>query len=639
MNYPIFGTCFALRAVVRRRSFAALAASSLVLGSAGRAQASGWLSSGAFAPIEQRIALAVGPTRSTVWTSLRFDAASGPVGVIVPAPPGASVDWSSDAWFEALEVATAPRVFPPEGVTGTCPGEEPLDPFHIAGSTEHFAALGPDEVVVLEDAAAVGAWAEAHSLGLSPGLAASLGQITGQRFISARFSPGGGVALTPTLRVVLPGGPSMLPLALTRAAPDVGANPDLIVTTWVIGPGLAAIEGSVVTPVPPANIVWNAANATSRYADARAETLSEAGPLAAVLECASHEALSNNISIAEGTASIDGVITAFFERAAGYGSGLPDPAPCVAQAAAMLATEAPVAASCPRADLGVVGGVADCVETTAAGETDPETLRCGEGADDLAVALSGQVPVAAWLTRHSLLVAAGSSGSALTVTFPGGAAMTPVLRAESVDLSECGGSGGGSGTTSTGPSGGPTGTTSSGTSSSGTSGGGTNVPTYREPVVVPGCDCGSTADTADGYYETAPYEETTEGDSQNEDGCGSDTTDTTTDDDDGCSGDTTETGDSAETSGYDYQNEDDCGSDTTDTTSGSDGCSSDSSGSSSGDSCGSDSKDSGCAVAKSRRRRTPKLSLMTFCAAVVLAPLRRARRSRRFKRTADPEAK
>jgi Uncharacterized protein conserved in bacteria (DUF2330) len=654
----IDGMRLATRAAVLRR-FAALAAGSLVLGSSGPAHAFGWLSSGQLTPIEHRVALSVGPSRTTVWTSLRLEAAAGPVGVVIPAPPGASVDWSSDAWLEALEVASAPRVFPPDGSDGACPRQEPVDPFHIAGSVEHVATLGPDEVVILPDAAEVALWAATNGLVLTPELAASLEQLAGPRFISARFSPTGGVVVTPTLRVVLPGGPSALPLALTRAAPDEPSAPDLLVTTWVIGPGLAQIEGSELTDVPPASIAWLAASGTSTYAEARAEALAAAGPTAVVLECASHEALSNNVPIDDGTASIDGVITTFFERAAGYGDGLADPAPCVAQAASALASGAPVAQSCPRADLGVIDGTDDCVEATTGGETDPATLRCGDGADDLAVALSGQSPAEAWLTRHSLLIAAGSSGALLGVTFPGGTSVSPLFEAGVMDLSDCDGPTTSSSTTTTTTSTGNSGSTSmasgfpvsassGGTSSGDSSGGGYGG--YYGPYPG-GCDCGGTVDTYDPGYvetdtETESDTETSGYDYQNEDDCDGDTTDTAQSSDDGCSGDTSDTGTE---SGYDYQNEDACSGDTTDTSS-SDGCSGDSSGGggssssgcasdssgSSSDGCksdtGSSSSASSCSVAKGRRR-SPKVSLMTFCAALVLAPLRRVLRKKRARKS------
>ena len=52
--------------------------------------ASAWLSGGATAPIEQRVAIAVAPERVTLWTSLRLNSQPGAIGVVVPVPPGAA---------------------------------------------------------------------------------------------------------------------------------------------------------------------------------------------------------------------------------------------------------------------------------------------------------------------------------------------------------------------------------------------------------------------------------------------------------------------------------------------------------------------------------------------------------------------
>ena len=110
------GTPLANCPAMLRRTLATASVLGVLLSGAGRAEAGpAWLASSSLTPVEQRIAVSVGPQRTTLWTSLRFEAAGGIVGVVVPAPPGASLDWSSDAWMEALEVATAPRIFPPLG--------------------------------------------------------------------------------------------------------------------------------------------------------------------------------------------------------------------------------------------------------------------------------------------------------------------------------------------------------------------------------------------------------------------------------------------------------------------------------------------------------------------------------------------
>ncbi|HSN99820.1 MAG TPA: hypothetical protein VLS89_16100, partial [Candidatus Nanopelagicales bacterium] len=109
-----------------RRAWTGFSAAAVACGmlSGGWAHAFGTLSSGEAAPLEQRVALAVGPDRTTLWTSVRVSSSGpgGALGIVAPAAPGAALDWSSSAWFEALEVATAPRVLaPPLECGGTAP--------------------------------------------------------------------------------------------------------------------------------------------------------------------------------------------------------------------------------------------------------------------------------------------------------------------------------------------------------------------------------------------------------------------------------------------------------------------------------------------------------------------------------------
>ncbi|MEJ7728261.1 MAG: DUF2330 domain-containing protein [Polyangiaceae bacterium] len=403
------------------------------------ARAGGWLAGSGSEPIEQRVAVAVTPTRTTVWTSVRLTAPAGPVAIVVPAAPGASLDVSSDAWFEALEVATAPRVFPPDGASPWCPGEDgEAHPFHVAGDLDHQASAALGEVVVLPDAASVGTWATEHGFTVSPAVAQALGSMSGVRFVVAQLTSGGVEMVTPTLRVVSTGA-AALPLALTAAG-----NNDLRVTTWLLGAGRAKLGGTTVVSLDPASLEWNASDATSNLDEARLLAL-QGVPSAALVEAASHAALSQNVAIADGTSAIDGVAGTFFERAAAYAEIGADPAACTTQAAIALASSAPVGTGCPRADLGVVDGVESCEEAAVRGQTAPAALRCGTLADDLAVALSGAVPADIWLTRASVLVPAGGVGTPYAVSFADAAEIDPVLTAEAIDVSDCEAGEGGSG--------------------------------------------------------------------------------------------------------------------------------------------------------------------------------------------------
>ena len=566
-----------------------------------QAGAVGTLTSGGGSPVEQRVALSIGPDRTTLWTSVRVDAAAGPVAIIAPAAPGASLDWSSAAWFEALEDATAPRIVAP---ALDCRGRRPAAKVDVAGELGHEVPLAAGGVAVLADAAAVAAWAQENGLSLSPELQGALEGLAGQRFVAARFDAPAGTALTPTLRIVSPAPVAELPLVLTRAGDE-----DLLITTWVLGRGRARLDGALLAAINPADLTFNAGTGSSTYSAARARALGGAGYGAALVEAAGHGALAGLTPIWETGEVIPGVADAYFDRAAGYGDGLAG-APCIDQATAALAGAAPVAASCPRAALGVVDGSAACAETVDAGQTDPEALRCGPGADDLAVALSGQAPNDAWITRQSMILRAGSAGARGTVSLPGGPEVSPIVGASALAC---------------------------------------DVPVRRVPSS--GCSCSGTEDTITiGVIEiiiTGDEEEPPPDSYYQEEDCEGDPAETyesdsyegeTSEDDSGCSGDSSDTGDTSDTgdggSGGDETSDsgdsgdDGCGSDTTETTESTETT----------ETTESDSGGSDCSVSSPRRRVTRlRLSPLALGALMLLAPLRRALRPRR--RPREPGAR
>src|SRR5262249_49656488 len=145
---PGFGTPIADEALMLRRATLVVSFLGAFGTSSPRAWAAGaWISGGSLTPTEQRVAVAAGPARPApprVGAALHVAAAGGPVGLVVPAPPGASPDLSSGAWFEALEVRTAPPIFPPTGASPFCPGKSGSPTvFEIAGQISHMKSLAP----------------------------------------------------------------------------------------------------------------------------------------------------------------------------------------------------------------------------------------------------------------------------------------------------------------------------------------------------------------------------------------------------------------------------------------------------------------------------------------------------------------
>jgi hypothetical protein len=84
-----------------------------------------WLSTNVFTPSEVRVAIAASPNRTTLWTSLSFAAFDTTLALVLPVPSGTMVDVSPDAWFDALDQATAPRIYGPTAGTVCSDGSTP----------------------------------------------------------------------------------------------------------------------------------------------------------------------------------------------------------------------------------------------------------------------------------------------------------------------------------------------------------------------------------------------------------------------------------------------------------------------------------------------------------------------------------
>ena len=233
------------------------------------AHGTGSLSSGSHTPLEQRVALSIGPSRTTLWTQLRVSTQAGPFAIVLPAADGASLDWTDDAWFEALDMATAPRVQPPSGAVAACPGESPpADPIHLVGNPLHVDPIAAVEVVVLDDADAVASWALSNSMMVTVALYDSMVTLGATRFVAARFDAPNADVVTPALRVSGPAISSVLPLVLSHA----DASSDLLVTSWTIAQGRAALDGPAAS-LDDAQLSYDAANATTNYIGVRSSAL------------------------------------------------------------------------------------------------------------------------------------------------------------------------------------------------------------------------------------------------------------------------------------------------------------------------------------------------------------------------------
>src|SRR3954468_259400 len=60
-----------------------------------------------------RMALSISPDASVLWDQVKYAGSPAEFAWVLPVMPGARLEVASDAWFEALDAATAVRLSPP----------------------------------------------------------------------------------------------------------------------------------------------------------------------------------------------------------------------------------------------------------------------------------------------------------------------------------------------------------------------------------------------------------------------------------------------------------------------------------------------------------------------------------------------
>jgi hypothetical protein len=370
---------------------------------------------------EVRFAESGSGARTVRWASLRVVGNATAFAWIVPVTGGALVDASSDAWMEALEAASAPRVVPP-AQSPPCGQVGGID---VEGDLNRVATVAPTSIALAPDSASLAAVLAMWGLSPTPQVSAALGAAAtpGTSFVVLGFANPPVDMVTRTVRVV-DSSPSDVSLSLVQ-----GAAPATIVTAYVFSPAGVAIAGGAPRGFDPGSILWTGYG-TSNYSALAAASLYSA-PGSWLVDTSGHQVLFDSTTIPGGEI-IAGLDAAYFSRAASYGD-LPDSTTCLQGAARDALATTPVAAACPAGALATIG-VDGCQEKVGTGEVDPSTLRCGGIADDLAIALSGLTPATAWLTRARRVIPADSFGSNTSVQSPATAA-GPVYFASGYALS------------------------------------------------------------------------------------------------------------------------------------------------------------------------------------------------------------
>lgn len=551
------------------------------------------------ATLQIRVAMAPSQAHTARWFSVRVRSSSGRVAWVVPLLPGTAMDPVNDAWFDALEQATAPRIVAPaesgQAICGSALAE------NTAGLP--LRSVPPSEVAVLTSIAALRRFVSDQGFQLP---SAQLEQLTASEnveYLALIYTSPAAEFWTETLRVV--SAPGSAARALTGLLHD--AEEPAVVTLFSFGAGRARFAAASELTAPQLSATWLRATSSSDYLFRRDTHLNDAS--AFVLESCEagsiHEERTLAVSSDAGPEPVvvaPSLVRGYFERAREARVTLESTRSCeerVETARHRGEGGARVGTLCAPGILALRPASAPCVDAVRTGEITPEVLRCG-AADDLAFALTGLNPSSARLSRHVTRVHT-ASGADFTPSFVAGAEVPSLWFAQGSDGALCGApSGAGSGPG--GYVGAPVGGGGAHSGFGGQAGDSSDEGSYvdgREEACASSVGFACSSDEP-GY---SSEDGSCSSDGSEGDSCGSDSSESR--DDEGCSRDDESTGYDGETCSDDSSGPEDSGYD-------GETCSDDSS----------SSEDDSCAVRRPARVR-PRLSVLTLALVSVLLPLRR----------------
>lgn len=255
-----------------------------------------------------RMAFAISDNRTVLWDQIQFSGSPNEFGWVLPVKPGATIEASTDAWFEALETVTKVQVTSP---TITCP-PPPGGGFSGRsgdgcncgfGSSEDTAAsvpaaqggnfldggiaipppvtvvhqgtVGAFETVTLSstDGSKLRQWLSDHGyevpVEIEPVIDTYVSE--GADFIALRLIPGKGVNEMTPVRVVTPGGDPILPLRMVAAG--TGMFVDIVL--YVIGEGRYGLNDLTESSIKFGSLIYDFAKDDSNYSKLRTDALNE----------------------------------------------------------------------------------------------------------------------------------------------------------------------------------------------------------------------------------------------------------------------------------------------------------------------------------------------------------------------------
>jgi hypothetical protein len=421
--------------IMRLRFSPLLAAGALALAGSGLVSSDAQACGGCFGTPSQtvstvvtghRMALALSTTHTVLWDQIKYSGSPTEFAWVLPVKPGARVEISTDAWFEALDAGTTAQMVSPAvncpspspgcGLSQSFASSDGFSPPSLPPVTVvHQGTVGPYETVTLHANVpdALPLWLGSHGFAIDATVQPIIDTYTkeGFDFIALRLQPGKDVQQMKPVRVVSPGTTPTLPLRMVAAG--TGASVDL--TLFVIGEGAWVPQNFPHTVVQPQTIVWDFNTSSSTYAIERKKVLEGDGgrtwneafaikgslllPLISPTD-------GSTITYQVGDEFPATIAEAYIRQGIANGEGV-DGA-CVNAFASQAGSMDQVVNPCPVSEgsggagggggSGGAGGGASACGDVGAGKIDARQLTCGK-LDDVAVALEGLHPHDVTITR------------------------------------------------------------------------------------------------------------------------------------------------------------------------------------------------------------------------------------------------
>lgn len=386
-----------------------------------------------------RMVFAISPTRTVLWDQIQYSGVPGEFGWVLPITPGATIEASTDAWFESLDAWTSARIAAPQlsctfaqgGSSGYYGGESgccaSADMSHSGAAVAedagvlvpppvtvlHQGTVGPYETVTLRssDAGSLRTWLAAHNYvvpaDISPIIDAYIAE--GADFIALRLIPGTGVDRMTPVRVVTPSGRGILPLRMVQAG--TGSAVDIVL--YVVGEQRYALSDLTEVQLDATSLSYDFKSSSSNYEALRSAALSQQNGFVFLTTFAQWNPFATNSSeraFAAGNLTNANTLGILYFAQAFSDSGQTFPG-CTATLSA-LSSNLLVTNTRSQVDAGGMGQIDSgaVVDSGSTGQVDsgPPTsmnasdLDCSPQFTDLSAALIGMHPSQAWLTRMEM---------------------------------------------------------------------------------------------------------------------------------------------------------------------------------------------------------------------------------------------